>query len=64
MRLCAPDRALTAAMAREGVATVMTGLGADDREDEFDGSAVGDRPNSGTSVNLFLGMSGRAAFHG
>jgi asparagine synthase (glutamine-hydrolysing) len=30
MRLCGPDRALTAAMAREGVATVMTGLGADD----------------------------------
>jgi asparagine synthase (glutamine-hydrolysing) len=30
MRVCAPDRALTATMAREGVATIMTGLGADD----------------------------------
>ena len=30
MRLCGPDQAVTAAAAREGVATIMTGLGADD----------------------------------
>jgi len=30
MRLCAPDQALTAAAARAGVATIMTGMGADD----------------------------------
>jgi asparagine synthase (glutamine-hydrolysing) len=30
VRLCAPEQAVTAAAAREGVATIMTGLGADD----------------------------------